>query len=152
MKNNDFVSSLFFLFIGLVFVGGGLKMGLGPLNAPGPGFFPAVIGGVFSLLSGALFVTACRRKGGGQTESFWRQRGSWVKILLCLLALVFYMLFLDYLGYLLTTAVLLFFLTKAVGKKGWAASIFVAILVSLGSYLMFRKGLGVLLPGGWIHF
>ncbi len=152
MRNNDSVSSLFFLCLGLVFVGGGLKMGLGPLNAPGPGFFPVVIGGVFSLLSGALFVTASRRRGVPEEKSFWRLRGSWVKVLLCLLALVFYMAFLDYLGYLLTTTIFLFFLLKFVGKKGWAASFFIAVAVSLGSYVIFKKGLGVSLPRGWISF
>ena len=150
VRNNDSVSSLFCLFLGLVFIGGGLKMGLGPLNGPGPGFFPAVIGVLFSSLSAALFVTASRRKRPSEKGSFWKQEGSWVKILPSLLSLLFYLAFLDFLGYLLTTSLFISFLLKFVGKKGWRASILMAVIVSLGSYAMFRMGLGVLLPKGLI--
>jgi putative tricarboxylic transport membrane protein len=152
VRNNDFQSSLFCLCLGLVFLGGGVKMGLGPLNAPGPGFFPAVIGGVLSSLSVSLFVTAARRKGPSEKESFWKQEGSWVKIVPSLLSLVFYLAFLDFLGYLLTTGLFILFLLKFVGKKGWGASILMAVIVSVGSYAMFRMGLGVLLPKGLIHW
>ena len=151
VRNNDCVSSLFCLCLGLVFIGGGLKMGLGPLNAPGPGFFPAALGVVFSLLSAALFVTAARKKGSSEKKSFWKEEGSWVKIFPSLLSLVFYLVFLDFLGYLLTTSLFIFSLLKLVGKKGWAASIIMAIIVSVGTYAMFRMGLGVLLPRGLIR-
>ena len=133
-------------------MGGGLKMGLGPLNAPGPGFFPAVIGGILSSLSAALLVTASRSKASPARGSFWKQKGSWVKILPSLLSLLFYLAFLDFLGYLLTTSLFIFFLLKFVGKKGWGASILIAVIVAAGSYAMFRMGLGVLLPRGFISF
>ena len=152
VRNNDSVSSLFCLCLGLVFMGGGLKMGLGPLNAPGPGFFPAVIGGVFSSLSAALLVTAARRQGPSEKKRFWKQEGSWVKILPSLLSLVFYLAFLDFLGYLLTTSLFIMFLLKFVGKKGWGASILMAVIVAASSYALFRMGLGVLLPRGFISF
>ena len=152
MRNNDSVSSLFCLGLGLVFMGGGVKMGLGPLNAPGPGFFPAVIGGVLSSLSATLFMAAVRKKGSGEKKSFWKQEGSWRKILPSLLSLVFYLAFLDFLGYLLTTSLFILFLLKFVGRKGWGASILMALIVSASSYALFRMGLGVLLPRGFISF
>ncbi len=34
----------------------GLKVGLGSLNAPGAGFFPAMVGGILSLLSISLLA------------------------------------------------------------------------------------------------
>ena len=152
MRNHDFQSSLFCLGLGLVFMGGGVRMGLGPLNAPGPGFFPAVIGGVLSSLSAALFVTAARRQGPPEKKNFWKQEGSWAKILPSLLSLVFYLAFLDFLGYLLTTSLFIFFLLKFVGKKGWGPSILMALIVSASSYALFRMGLGVLLPRGFLSF
>ena len=152
MKSNDSVSSLFCLGLGLVFTAGGLQMGIGPLNAPGSGFFPAVIGGMFSSMSAVLFVTAARRKETATKPTFWKQEGSWVKIFPSLLSLVFYLAFLDFLGYLLTTSLFIFFLLKFVGKKGWGASILIAVIVAAGSYAMFRMGLGVLLPRGFISF
>jgi putative tricarboxylic transport membrane protein len=133
-------------------MGGGVKMGLGPLNAPGPGFFPAAIGGVLSSLSAALLVTAARRQGPSEKKSIWKHEGSWAKILPSLLSLVFYLTFLDILGYLLTTSLFILFLLKFVGRKGWGVSILMALIVSASSYALFRMGLGVLLPRGFISF
>jgi len=151
MKNNDAGSSLVCLIIGLGFVAGGLRMGLGPLNGPGAGFFPVVIGGLFSLLSGTLFVNASRKETRTQEKrNFWREERSWVRVSLSLFALVFYLAALNYLGYILTTTLFILFLLEIVGKKGWKISILIAVAVSLGSYALFRMGLGVSLPGGWI--
>ena len=123
-EKNDKVSSILCFFIGLGFIAGGIKMGLGPLNAPGAGFFPAVIGGIFSILSLALLIAASLGKNHGRGEgTFLEGEKSWVKVSLALLALVFYLIFLDYLGYILTTVLFMFFLLKFVGKKGWGVSI-----------------------------
>jgi presenilin-like A22 family membrane protease len=62
---------------------------------------------------------------------------------------LFFLFSLNYLGYILTTTLFLLFLLKFVGKKGWVVSIFMAIVVSLSSYALFRMGLGVSLPKGW---
>jgi len=151
MKSRDTGSSLIFLILGLSFVAGGLRMGLGPLNAPGAGFFPAVIGGLFTLLSGTLFVRAVvAEKPDREKANFWREERSWARVFLSLLSLVFFLAALNYLGYILTTALFILFLLKVVGKKGWKVSILIAIAASLGSYALFRMGLGVLLPRGWI--
>jgi hypothetical protein len=153
MKSRDTGSSLVFLIVGLSFVAGGLRMGLGPLNAPGAGFFPMVVGGLFSLLSGALLVkTLAADKTDGEKANFWREERSWIRISLSLLSLVFFLAALNSLGYILTTALFILFLLKVVGKKGWKVSILIAIAASLGSYALFRMGLGVLLPKGWISF
>ena len=151
MGNNDTFSSLVCLLIGLGFAAGGVAMGLGPLNAPGAGFFPAVIGGLFSLLSGALFLKAFLKESPDrEKKSFWREERSWVRVSLSLCALLFYLFSLNYLGYILTTTLFILFLLKFVGKKGWRISIFMAVVVSLASYALFRIGLGVLLPKGWV--
>jgi hypothetical protein len=153
MKSRDTGSSLVFLIVGLGFIAGGLRMGLGPLNAPGAGFFPVVVGGLFSLLSGALLVkNLAAEKTDGEKANFWREERSWIRISLSLLSLVFFLAALNYLGYILTTALFILFLLKVVGKKGWKISMLIAIAASLGSYALFRMGLGVLLPKGWISF
>ncbi|HSR11325.1 MAG TPA: tripartite tricarboxylate transporter TctB family protein [Thermodesulfobacteriota bacterium] len=152
MKNRDLVSSLFCLILGLVFVGGGLKMGIGPMNGPGPGFFPAAIGGVLSSLSAVLFVISARKRKASASERFWKAEKSWVKIFICLVSLVFYLAFLDYLGYIVTTTLFIFSLLRFVGKKGWVPSIVMAVVVSFSTYAIFRMGLGVLLPKGVFRF
>jgi putative tricarboxylic transport membrane protein len=153
VRNYDLGSGLLCLFIGLGFVMGGVKMGLGPLNTPGAGFFPAVIGGIFSALSIALLITTFIGKiRAGEKQRFWKEKNSWVKISLALLSLIFYMLFLESLGYIITTVIFVFFLLKFVGKKGWRISIVMAVLVSLSSYALFKMALGVSLPRGLMQW
>lgn len=153
MRNYDLGSGLLCLFIGLGFVAGGVKMGLGPLNAPGAGFFPTVIGGIFSALSLALWITTILGKNQAmEKQRFWKEKNSWVKVSLALLSLIFYMILLEFLGYIATSVIFIFFLLKFVGKKSWLISIVMAVLVSLGSYALFKMAMGVSLPKGLMQW
>ena len=153
MRNYDLGSGLLCLLIGLGFVAGGVKMGLGPLNAPGVGFFPTVIGGIFSALSLALLITTIFGKNQAmEKQRFWKEKNSWVKVSLALLSLILYMILLEFLGYIATSAIFIFFLLKFVGKKSWLISIVMAVLVSLGSYALFKMAMGVSLPKGLMQW
>lgn len=151
MKIYDLLSSLLWLVIGLAFLAGGVRMGLGPIHSPGAGYFPAVIGAILSLLSLGLFIKAALEKGPlSERHPFWKEADSWKKVSLVVGSLIFYMAFLEFLGYLATTVLFIFFLLKVVGKKSWPVSITMAVLVSLGSYALFKMALGVYLPKGLI--
>ena len=152
MRNNDTISSLVWLLVGVGFIWGGLKMGIGPLNAPDPGFFPTVIGGILSLLSLALLITSSlRRNRLGEGASFWKEKKSWVKVFRSFFSLGVFLVALNYLGYIITTFLFILFLLKFVGKRGWGISLIIAFLVSFVSYVVFKMGLGVLLPRGFIN-
>lgn len=152
VKSSDLVSSLVLFAVGLGFIVGGVKYGIGPLNSPDAGFFPIVLGAGLSLLSTALFVkTLLGKKQPQQKQRFWIKAGSWRKILLSMLALVFYLLSLDHLGYIITTFLFVFFLLKWVSAKKWMPSVITAFILSLGSYVLFKTGLGVSLPMGLIN-
>lgn len=149
MKTYDWVSGLLCLIIGLAFVVGGVRMGLGPLDAPGSGFFPTLIGGILSALSLTLLTaTALGKMRAMETQPFWKEANSWVKVSLVVSSLIFYMAFLEYLGYIATTIIFILFLLRSVGKKSWGISLTMALLVSLGSYALFKMALGVYLPRG----
>jgi len=151
MKIYDWVSGLLCLCVGLAFVAGGVRMGLGPLDAPGSGFFPTMIGGILSALSLALLAaTALGKMQAMEPRPFWKEPNSWVKVSLVVLSLIFYMAALEYLGYIATTIVFILFLLRFVGKKSWGISLAMALLVSLGSYALFKMALGVYLPRGWM--
>jgi putative tricarboxylic transport membrane protein len=138
--------------VGVGFIWGGLKMEIAPLDAPGPGFFPTMIGGVFSLLSLALFINTSLSENQLQEKGrFWKEEKSWVKVFLSLFSLVFYLIALNYLGYILTTFLFVLYLLRFVGKRGWGRSLLIAIIVSLGSFAVFKTALGVLLPRGLIN-
>jgi putative tricarboxylic transport membrane protein len=128
-------------------------MGLGPINSPGAGFYPTVIGGIFSILSAVLLITTILEKNRREEKPcFWKEKTSWVKVSLVLLSLTFYMSFLEFLGYIVTTVLFILFLLKVVGKKSWVISTLMAVLVSLASYALFKMALGVALPKGLLQW
>jgi putative tricarboxylic transport membrane protein len=137
--------------VGLVFIAEGFTVGLGSFNAPGAGFFPALVGGLLSLLSITLLVSSFPKRNEPQEKrAFWRDKGSWKKIAFSLLSLLFYLFFLNFLGYIITTFVFVFSLLKWVSKKNWGPSLLTAFLLSLGCYALFKMGMGVSLPMGLI--
>jgi putative tricarboxylic transport membrane protein len=152
-RKKDFLSSIFWGGVGLAFGLGGIRLGLGSLHTPGPGFIPAIMGGVLLLLSVVLLLTVFLSRTGEQEKfTFWKEQGSWRTILYSFLALLGYIIFLDPLGYLLATFFFLLYLLKFIsGKKLWLA-LGVALLTSAMSYLLFAVGLGVSLPHGMIRF
>jgi putative tricarboxylic transport membrane protein len=100
----------------------------------------------------ALFISTFLAKDEpSERRSFWKEKKSWRKVLLSLLSLVFYLISLNYLGYRITTFLFILFLLKFVGKRRWGPSILIAMLVSWGSYVVFKTGLGVSLPKGLIN-
>lgn len=153
MKIYDLLSSLLYLVIGLAFVAGGVRMGLGPLHSPGPGYFPTLIGGILSALSlGLLIKSVLAKEAAADRQRFWKEKDSWVKVSCVVGSLIFYLAALEFLGYIATTVAFILFLLKVVGKKSWLVSLTMAVLVSLGSYALFKMALGVYLPKGLMQF
>lgn len=149
MKFYDLLSSVVCLILGLAFLAGGIQMGLGPIQSPEAGYFPALIGGILVLLSLGLLITTVLKKGLiSQRQPFWKEQDSWIKVSLVIGALIFYLAVLEFIGYIATTTLFILFLLKLVGDKSWLVSIAMAVLVSLGSYALFKVALGVYLPQG----
>jgi putative tricarboxylic transport membrane protein len=77
---------------------------------------------------------------------------NWVKIALVLLSLVLYAFFLERLGFVLTTFVLLIFLLGWIERTNWARCLGVASAAALGSFAIFELWLKIRLPKGIFGF
>jgi hypothetical protein len=153
MKRRDLYSSLFFLGVGVLFVIGSLRFSVWDRYGPGPGFFPLLLGIVFSVLSLLLFIT---KIVGKETEAALAlgdslQFAAVKKTALYLCLLVCFGFLFEYLGFLLT---ILFFMTGvlvSLSKRSIKLSLAISILTSVTTYLVFVKLLGVPLPGGFLE-
>ncbi len=124
-------------------------MGMGPWNAPGPGFFPVLIGSILCLLAVAFLIQSTYgQERVPKKVTFWKEKTSWKKVTYSLLALIFYLFVLNDLGFITTTFLFLFFVFRFVGKKRWPSSFLVAILASAITFLVFKTALEVPLPKG----
>lgn len=120
-----------------------VRLGLGTYHRPGSGFFSFYAGVVLGALSlFLLFLALLRDLKGGEA---W---GNWRGIFLVALAMFGFALLLEWLGFLFTTFLFVWFLLKIVERRGWAFSLAVALLVATASYAVFDLWLKAQLPAG----
>jgi hypothetical protein len=102
------------------------------------------------LLSLFLFIQSFS-KGEGRIKTLLAKGGTG-RVLLILLSLIFYGLFLEKLGFILMTFLLMGFLLLAIGKVRRSLVIFLSLVSSLGCYGVFQLWLNVQLPIGIFGF
>lgn len=117
------------------------------LNEPGPALFPRICGGGF-IIFGAMLVLRKPRE-----EEPFLDKAGWLRALSVYLALVIYVFVgLEYLGYLISTPVLLFALYMMLADKENKPNPIKMALLALGIgvfiYFFFTKAIGGILPRG----
>ncbi len=148
MKNRDLFSSLFWLAMGAGVCYGGYDLELGTLHDPGSGFMFFWVGLIMVGLSLSIFIRALKEKGkAGEMRLIWSEV-QWKKIVSVLVALFLYGYFFQTLGFILSAALLLVFLFKAVEPQRWSVAILGAVVSSLVAYVVFQVWLGSQLPKG----
>lgn len=145
----EFWNSLFWFALGLLVCYGASRLGIGSATDPGSGFIFFWSGLILTLLSIMLVADSFRRRS---VEAKEIQRTNWVTVSLVLASLVFYALFLERLGFVVTTFVLLGFLLRLSEETTWPRVLGVAIAAALGSYAVFELWLGIRLPKGIFGF
>ncbi len=147
MKIADWGSSLFLMIFGAAVAWQAEKLSFGSFRAPGPGFFPYCLGLILMGLSLVVLVQGVRKKAGLPETGLRRD-----KVSIALAAIFAYALVLDFLGYLLSSFILMSVLIRITVKKAWWFAPVLACLISLASYILFKVWLKVLLPAGFWGF
>jgi hypothetical protein len=148
MRNTDQSSSLFWIAVGIGIAIRSIKYGLGTFHEPGPGFITFFAGAILTFLSLALFFSSFsdQEKRGG-LRSLWA--GLEVgKVLYVILLLVAYALLLKSIGFLISTFVLLSLLFRVKGNYRVRTILFMSLLVTAVSYVIFEIWLKAQLPKG----
>ena len=144
----DKVSSLVWLIFGIAVVYGSYKLGPGTLRHPGPGFLTFWSGFIFCFLSVLVFLRAGIVSGKEETKTvkqLWEGL-NWSKAGIVALAILLYALTFTYLGFLISTILLLLFLLRALEPGNWKTAIVGATLASFVSFIVFDLWLLVQLP------
>jgi len=148
MPIRDLLSGLFWLAVAVFICIESFEASVGRLRSPGPGLLPLGCGIVLGLFAIILVIRSLlTHKTEGKMEGLWKGK-EWNKVLMVVTLLLIYGILLPYLGYLITTCGLMFFLFGRVGKtKLWiqAAS---AVATSLVTFFVFNVWLELRLPPG----
>jgi Tripartite tricarboxylate transporter TctB family len=144
----DLVSGLFWLAVAIFAVAQGVSLGLGMLQRPGPGFFPFWGGVVLGLLSMTLVVRAAMEHGAGEQVSLKLESS---KPVVAVGAVLIYLFFLETLGFVAVTVLLLLLLFR-LERRAWAFSAASAVGGALAAYALFELWLKTQLPAGPLGF
>jgi putative tricarboxylic transport membrane protein len=145
-KTGEIVVGFFFLAVGIAFAVGAVKLQIGGPTEPLPGFFPFWDGLILSVLSILYLFYAWGGRAGG-SQAFGRLGG----IALVVGTLVLYVATFEKLGYIITTACLCAVVLKVLETK-LRVIVAVSLVLSVASYLIFDRLLGVTLPPGLLTF
>lgn len=118
--------------------------GLGGFHAPGPGFFPMAVGGFLMILS-VLYLW----KEHGQKRFVG---GGWVRPVESIVLAFVYVAFLEKLGYILDTILMLLVFVGLIERQKLFRTVGVALLGTICMYVVFAVWLRVPLPKGQIPY
>jgi putative tricarboxylic transport membrane protein len=144
MKVNNVYTLLILFALGIFVSSYSYKIGIGSLSNPGPGLFPFLLGILLFLLSLYKMNKEIRNRTGWETG---HNALIFRKLIALISILLFYGLFLQTLGYTLTTFITLSLLFKTAGYKYWRRIIIYAICIVFIIRFIFTS-LGVRFPQG----
>lgn len=151
MKTIETFSSLFLILIGIVFCLSSFNLGIGRINAPGPGLIPFGTGVLLILFSiGTIFETHFSRKAEDKASLFKGRR--WRVVLWVLISLFLYALVLDIIGFLVTTFLTMAVLFKISEKQTWKIALGASALTTAFTYFLFDYLLKCSFPRGFLGF
>lgn len=123
-----------------------LRIGIGRPSDPGPGFIFFWSGLVLAALAVLGPLRACVSHRDRETTA--PRQTNWSQILLALVVLGLYALFIERIGFLLTTAVMMGLIVRLAGEHRWSRIVTFALGATLGAYAILQVWLQTRLPPG----
>ncbi len=142
-SEKDFWSGLMFIVIGLGFAWGATNYSFGSAARPGPAYFPFGLGISLAVLGlMVLFKALTLEVQGGDKIGGW----PWKPWVIILGAVVMFGLLLPRLGMIITLPLLIFVSSLASGEFHWKEVAINVVVLTLGCWLVFIKGLNLTIP------
>jgi len=142
-SQKDFWSGLMFVVTGLGFAAGATNYSFGTSARPGPGYFPFGLGILLAVLGGlVLFKSLTIESEGGDPigDIGWKPLG------LITLAVVMFGFALPYLGMFIALPLLILVSSLAGDEFNLKEVIINIVILTIGSWLVFIKGLNLVIP------
>jgi Tripartite tricarboxylate transporter TctB family len=142
-SQRDFWAGLLFIVLGAGFAWGATLYSFGSSARPGPAYFPFGLGVLLALLGAAILfkaVTVDTADGEPFGDVAWRP------LLIITCAVLLFAILLPRAGMVISLPVLV--IVSALGSKEftWTAAIVSSVVLTIFSWLVFIKGLGLTIP------
>ena len=144
IKNQkDFWSGLMFVGVGVAFAVGSLDYSFGNSARPGPGYFPFGLGVLLAILGGlVLFGALGPREGDGHPVGAF----AWRPLFIILGSVLLFGFLLPRLGMLVTLPLLVVMSSAASDEFTVKGALINAAVLTVMSWGVFSKGLGLTIP------
>jgi hypothetical protein len=155
MKKRDAVMAIFWVLLGLTISIWSATFPFGSRKSPGAGFLPMTVGLILILLGSILFFQTIKRKekaSGGTYPPLIPEGAAFKRFALTLAGMFLSVVFLEYLGFILTAFFLLLFLMRAIQPQKWRVAVFYSLASAISSFVLFRVFLKTPLPPGFVGF
>ena len=142
-SQRDFWSGLMFVAIGLGFAWGATNYNFGSSARPGPGFFPFGLGLLMAILGAVvLFKALVVETEDGEPIGPWAFR----PLLIIMGSVGLFGFTLPLLGMAVALPILIVMCSLAGDEFHWKDAIVSVVVLTLGSWLIFIKGLSLVIP------
>jgi putative tricarboxylic transport membrane protein len=152
MRRADQITGILMFLFGAVVMEGARRMPPSGTFGPGAGFLPFWLGAAMAVLSVILLTNATREPAQAGGRAPFPTGRKLLPLIETALGLAAFILLLEWLGFLLSTALLTAFLLKAVEREGWVTTGIVAVANAGALYVVFQILLGVNLPKSILGF
>ena len=142
-SQKDFWSGLMFLAVGIGFAWGATNYSFGVAARPGPGYFPFGLGILLAILGGfILFESLVVETEDGEPIGPW----AWKPLFVIVFSVVLFGVILPRLGMLISLPILIVVTSLAGDEFHWKDALISVVVLTLGSWLIFIKGLSLVIP------
>lgn len=142
-SERDFWSGIAFIVIGASFSWGATGYPLGNSAEPGPGYFPVALGALLALLGVVLTAQALiLDTADGAKIGAW----AWKPVLCITFAVAFFGWALPTFGLFIAIPLLVLSSALAGDEFRWSEALISAIILAVGSWLIFNWGLKLTMP------
>jgi putative tricarboxylic transport membrane protein len=144
------IEALLWALFGLYVMYQGFLLKLGTARAPKPGFMIFWVGVAIVILSGLFFIEAVRTPDRDH-EPLWRGVG-WFRGAKLLAALFLYVSVFKFLGFIVSTFLLLVYMFKGLEPQSWPSALLLSAATVAICYLVFGVFLELQFPPGVLSF
>ncbi len=148
MRLADMVVGVLAVLMGTYAILGAREMEYDGIYGPGPGFFPIWLGGVMLLLGIGLLVSIFRSRGRTKVKAFDLDRRRALRVGIAVGSLAASVWLYQYLGFMVGFGLFVVTALVVLDRLPWYKVAAVAVLMPVGFWGIFSKGLNIDIPKG----
>ena len=142
-SQRDFWSGVMFIGVGLAFAIGSRDYSLGTSARPGPGYFPLMLSVIMAILGAVVLFKSLtiETEGGDPIGAI-----AWRPLLIVVGSIVMFGLLLPRMGLIVTVPLLVTAVSFAGDEFHWKGVLAAAVVLTIGSWVIFVWGLKLTIP------